>query len=61
MPVRATIEAIYGMIVTQAREPLFYRDLGVPDTTSATVILPGKVAAAQLKMSLIKLCELSFE
>jgi cytochrome b pre-mRNA-processing protein 3 len=30
--VRGTIEAIYGMIVTQAREPLFYRDLGVPDT-----------------------------
>src|SRR5258708_35801833 len=28
---RGTIEAIYGMIVTQAREPLFYRDLGVPD------------------------------
>jgi cytochrome b pre-mRNA-processing protein 3 len=27
-----TIETIYGMIVTQAREPLFYRDLGVPDT-----------------------------
>jgi cytochrome b pre-mRNA-processing protein 3 len=27
-----TIEAIYGMIVTQAREPLFYQDLGVPDT-----------------------------
>ncbi len=27
-----TIEAIYGMIVTQAREPLFYRDLAVPDT-----------------------------
>jgi cytochrome b pre-mRNA-processing protein 3 len=27
-----TIEAIYGMIVTQTREPLFYRDLGVPDT-----------------------------
>ncbi|HWX57404.1 ubiquinol-cytochrome C chaperone family protein [Bradyrhizobium sp.] len=27
-----TIEAIYGMIVTQAREPLFYRHLGVPDT-----------------------------
>src|SRR3982750_189726 len=26
-----TIEAIYGMIVTQAREPLFYRELGVPD------------------------------
>jgi cytochrome b pre-mRNA-processing protein 3 len=30
----ATIEAIYGMIVTQAREPLFYRDLGVPDTVN---------------------------
>jgi len=27
-----TIEVIYGMIVTQAREPVFYRDLGVPDT-----------------------------
>jgi cytochrome b pre-mRNA-processing protein 3 len=27
-----TIEAIYGMIVAQSREPLFYRDLGVPDT-----------------------------
>jgi cytochrome b pre-mRNA-processing protein 3 len=29
-----TIEAIYGMIVTQTREPLFYRDLGVPDTVN---------------------------
>jgi cytochrome b pre-mRNA-processing protein 3 len=29
-----TIETIYGMIVTQAREPLFYRDLGVPDTVN---------------------------
>ncbi|MCA1376233.1 MULTISPECIES: ubiquinol-cytochrome C chaperone family protein [unclassified Bradyrhizobium] len=29
-----TIEAIYGMIVTQAREPLFYRVLGVPDTVN---------------------------
>jgi cytochrome b pre-mRNA-processing protein 3 len=29
---RGTIEAIYGMIVTQAREPSFYRDLRVPDT-----------------------------
>ena len=33
-PRRGTIEAIYGMIVTQAREPLFYRDLGVPDTVN---------------------------
>src|ERR1700679_3464089 len=32
MPSRGTIETIYGMIVTQAREPLFYRDFGVPDT-----------------------------
>src|ERR1700675_5062243 len=31
---RGTIEAIYGMIVAQAREPLFYRDLGVPDTVN---------------------------
>lgn len=29
-----TIEGIYGMIVTQAREPIFYRDLGVPDTVN---------------------------
>ena len=34
MPTRGTIEAIYGMIVTQAREPLFYQDLGVPDTVN---------------------------
>ena len=33
-PLHGTIEAIYGMIVTQAREPLFYRDLGVPDTVN---------------------------
>jgi cytochrome b pre-mRNA-processing protein 3 len=31
---RGTIEAIYGTIVAQAREPLFYRDLGVPDTVN---------------------------
>jgi cytochrome b pre-mRNA-processing protein 3 len=34
IPQRGTIEAIYGMIVTQAREPLFYRDLGVRDTVN---------------------------
>jgi cytochrome b pre-mRNA-processing protein 3 len=34
VPPRGTIEAIYGMIVTQAREPLFYRDLGVPDSVN---------------------------
>src|ERR1700688_4574716 len=33
-PSRGTIEGIYGMIVTQAREPSFYRDLGVPDTVN---------------------------
>ena len=32
LQVRRTIETIYGMIVTQAREPLFYRELGVADT-----------------------------
>lgn len=31
---RGTIEAIYGMIVTQAREPIFYRDLAVSDTVN---------------------------
>ena len=31
-PSRGTIEAIYGMIVAQAREPLFYQEFGVPDT-----------------------------
>ncbi|CAN5462357.1 ubiquinol-cytochrome C chaperone family protein [soil metagenome] len=31
---RGTIEAIYGMIVAQAREPRFYRDLGAPDTVN---------------------------
>src|SRR3954452_22224766 len=34
IPHRGTIEAIYGMIVTQAREPLFYRALAVPDTVN---------------------------
>ena len=34
VPPRGTIETIYGMIVTQAREPLFYQDLGVPDTVN---------------------------
>jgi cytochrome b pre-mRNA-processing protein 3 len=33
-PQRGTIEAIYGMIVTQAREPAFYRHLGVSDTVN---------------------------
>ena len=31
-PLRGTIESIYGMIVAQAREPLFYRELGVRDS-----------------------------
>lgn len=29
---KATIDALYGMIVAQARSPSFYRDYGVPDT-----------------------------
>ena len=33
-PLRGTIGAIYGMIVTQAREPAFYRQLGVSDTVN---------------------------
>jgi cytochrome b pre-mRNA-processing protein 3 len=31
---RGTIEAIYGMIVTQARERVFYLELGVPDSVN---------------------------
>jgi len=30
----ATIDALYGMIVAQARRPSFYRDYGVPDTVT---------------------------
>ena len=33
-PARGTIETIYGMIVAQAREPLFYSRLSVPDTVN---------------------------
>lgn len=29
---RKTIDRLYGAIVAQAREPVFYSDLGVPDT-----------------------------
>jgi len=36
---RGTIEVIYGMIVAQAREPLFYRDLGVADTVNGRLDL----------------------
>ncbi len=31
---RGTIEAIYGMIVAQAREPVFYQAMGVADTVN---------------------------
>jgi len=34
-----TIDAIYGMIVAQAREPLFYSDLNVPDTVDGRLDL----------------------
>ncbi len=33
-PPRGTIGTIYGMIVAQAREPLFYQAMGVPDTVN---------------------------
>jgi len=33
-PPRRTIEAIYGMIVAQARQPSFYRHFAVPDTVN---------------------------
>ena len=31
-PLRGTIESIYGTIVAQARDPLFYQELGVRDS-----------------------------
>lgn len=33
----ATIDALYGMIVAQARSPSFYRGYGVPDTVEARI------------------------
>jgi cytochrome b pre-mRNA-processing protein 3 len=45
---RGTIDAIYGMIVTKAREPLFYRDLGVADTVNGLTLgcFLGKLSAS---------------
>jgi cytochrome b pre-mRNA-processing protein 3 len=51
-PLRGTIESIYGMIVAQAREPLFYQALGVPDTVNGRfdmVILHLWMVLRQLK------------
>ena len=31
-PLRGTIESIYGILVAQARDPLFYQELGVRDS-----------------------------
>jgi cytochrome b pre-mRNA-processing protein 3 len=33
-PPRGTIEAIYGMIVAQSRQPVFYQQFGVADTVN---------------------------
>ncbi|MBI3700234.1 MAG: ubiquinol-cytochrome C chaperone [Afipia sp.] len=38
-PPRQTIEAIYGMIVAQAREPAFYLRYNVPDTVNGRLDL----------------------
>ncbi len=51
-PSRGTIEAIYGMIVTQAREPLFYKTLQVPDTVDGRfdmILLHLWIALSRLK------------
>ena len=51
-PSRGTIETIYGMIVAQAREPLFYQSLGVPDTVNGRfdmVVLHLWMVLRQLK------------
>jgi cytochrome b pre-mRNA-processing protein 3 len=36
-PRNPTIEGLYGMIVAQARSPVFYADFGVPDTVSGRI------------------------
>jgi cytochrome b pre-mRNA-processing protein 3 len=67
---RGTIQAIYGMIVAQAREPLFYKHLDVPDTVDGRLDLlilhlwlvlrrlRGVTAGAQLSQALFDLfCE----
>jgi cytochrome b pre-mRNA-processing protein 3 len=38
-PQAATIEALYGAIVAQARTPVFYRDCGVADTVNGRLDL----------------------
>ncbi len=38
-PQAATIEALYGAIVAQARAPVFYRDYGVADTVNGRLDL----------------------
>ena len=38
-PRSATIEAVYGAIVAQARAPVFYRGYGVPDTVNGRLDL----------------------
>lgn len=38
-PQAATIEALYGAIVAQARRPVFYRDYGVADTVNGRLDL----------------------
>ncbi|WP_438277500.1 ubiquinol-cytochrome C chaperone family protein [Nitrobacter sp.] len=51
-PSRGTIEAIYGMIVTQAREPFFYQTLRVPDTVDGRfdmILLHLWIALSRLK------------
>jgi cytochrome b pre-mRNA-processing protein 3 len=51
-PLSGTIETIYGMIVAQAREPLFYQSLGVPDTVNGRfdmVVLHLWMVLRQLK------------
>jgi cytochrome b pre-mRNA-processing protein 3 len=51
-PSRGTIGTIYGMIVAQAREPVFYQALGVPDTVNGRfdmVVLHLWMVLRQLK------------
>jgi cytochrome b pre-mRNA-processing protein 3 len=50
-PPQTTIDALYGMIVAQARLPIFYTEYGVPDTVEGRfemIVLHQALAARRL-------------
>jgi cytochrome b pre-mRNA-processing protein 3 len=50
-PLESTIDGLYGAIVAQARQPIFYAELGVPDTVEGRfemVVLHQALTARRL-------------